>query len=318
MTKKDITIFQNFVFFGSGEFAATVLRILVDAGWIPQAVVTNPDRPVGRKKILTPSAVGVVAKEKELKMLKFEKLDADAFEALANLKVQVAVVTDYGVIIPKKFLNIYPKGSVNIHPSLLPLYRGASPLQSVILAGESRSGVVVMLMDEKMDHGPIISHHKSNITNQTYPELRDELAHAGGKLLIETLPQYLEGSLEPQEQNHDKATFTKLIRKSDGLINWSKHTADHIQRMIRAYEPWPGVSTSIKQGSGELRVKMLAAQVVSPVIGEPGSITKSPDGPEVVCAKNSSLLITQLHVEGKNSIDGKSFLNGYPDLKKFE
>ncbi|MEA3272416.1 MAG: methionyl-tRNA formyltransferase [Patescibacteria group bacterium] len=157
----------------------------------------------------------------------------------------IAVVAAYGHIIPKKILEIPKFGFLNIHPSLLPKYRGPSPIQNAILNGDKETGVSIMLLDKKMDSGPILAQKKVKINeNETYETLRNRLAEIGAKLLIKTLLDYVSGKIKPKPQNHKKATYTKLLKREDGKIDWSK-PAEEIERMVRAYHPWPGTWTEL-------------------------------------------------------------------------
>jgi len=158
---------------------------------------------------------------------------------IENLQPDLAIVCAYGQIIPKEILEIPKFGILNIHPSLLPKYRGATPIQTAILNGDKQTGVTIMKMDEKMDHGKIVKSQKLKVKSQNYIELSKELANTGAKLLIQILPGYLNGKIITNPQNHTQATFTQLIKKGDGLIDWQKG-AQKIDQQIRAYFPWPG------------------------------------------------------------------------------
>lgn len=268
---------MKYIFFGSPRFAEIILHGLICADEPPLAIVCNPDRPVGRKKIITPPPVksfmrdeGRAGRSKEIKIFQPESLSdlialTPTFSALAP---DFFVIAAYAKIIPKSVLKIPRLGSIGVHPSLLPKYRGASPIQSAILAGEPETGVTLYLMDEKMDHGPMLANNKLQVTSDkaTYIELHDALADLGAKLLIETLPKFVEGKIKPQAQDETLATFTKKFTTEDGHIapedlaaaekgNAQKTAA--IDRKIRALNPDPGAWT-MRDGK---RFKLLEAKI---------------------------------------------------------
>ena len=263
------------VFFGTSAFAVPALEALVASGMSPVAVVTAPDKPAGRGRKMTASPVKafltshVSTPSVDNLILQPEKLDISFFETIAELKPDFGVVASYGKILPRALLDLFPRGILNIHPSLLPLYRGSSPIQTTILNGDTKTGVTIMLMDEKMDHGPILAQKEltsppnplsfvSRGGKKTYQELHDELAKLGANLLVETLPKYLDGKITPIPQDDAKATYTKMIKKEDGLIDWSRD-AEYIERMVRAYNPWPSAYAKLKNGK---ILKIKKAEVV--------------------------------------------------------
>ena len=249
----------KFVFFGTSELSVKVLDILIKNGYTPDLVITTPDKPKGRKMIMTPPPVKVFALEHNLKIAQPHSLltynpassagglqprliggQATAFDLL--------IVASYGKIIPKSILEIPKFGILNVHPSLLPKFRGPSPIQSFILSGEEKTGVTIMLMDEQVDHGPIlvqqeleITNHKiqnpnkSQIQNSENPklnakELEEKLAELGGQMLVDAIPKWISGEIKPQEQDHTQATFTKKIGKEDGLVDLEKDKPETIYK----------------------------------------------------------------------------------------
>lgn len=251
---------MNFVFFGTPEIAAIILEKLIKAGFIPSAVICNPDKPVGRKKIITSPPTKILAEKHNIKVLQPEKLE------IGNLKFEIgeidfAVVAAYAKIIPKEILDISKLGSIGVHPSLLPKHRGASPIQSAILSDDKETGVSLFLMDEKVDHGPILAqreleNYELGIMN--YGTLMRKLAELGGDLLVKTLPKFVAGEIEPQIQDEVLATFTKKFKTEDGFVNLEKDDPIIIKRKVRALNPEPGVYT-IKD---EKRMKILEAEIV--------------------------------------------------------
>ncbi|MEK7546776.1 MAG: methionyl-tRNA formyltransferase [Patescibacteria group bacterium] len=262
---------MKYVFFGTPEFAAIIIEKLADAGLMPAAVISNPDRPAGRKKIMTPPPAKLIANRKNLKILQPEN-PSSIIEELSELKADFFVVAAYAKILPKEIIGIPRLGTIGVHPSLLPKYRGASPIQSVILAGETETGVTLYLMDEKMDHGPILENSKFQIPNSkiTYEKLLKELAELAGNLLVETLPKFLSGKIKPVPQNESEATYTNKISTKDAFVDEKKleeavggkntKAAQEIDKKIRALTPEPGVWT-LRQAQGkQQRVKLLEAE----------------------------------------------------------
>ncbi|MEK7554450.1 MAG: methionyl-tRNA formyltransferase [Patescibacteria group bacterium] len=208
----------RYVFFGSPEFAATILQALVRAGLPPSVVVTNPDRPVGRKKVITSPPAKVIAETHNIPVWQPEQLEIGNWK-LEIGEVDFAVVAAYSKILPKEIVEAPRLGIIGVHPSLLPKYRGATPIQSAILGGETETGVTLYLMDEKVDHGPILATSRLPLaTDDTYNTLERKLAEIGGKLLVDALPKFLKGEIHPHEQDHDSATFTKKFKTEDGYI----------------------------------------------------------------------------------------------------
>jgi methionyl-tRNA formyltransferase len=251
------------IFFGTPRFAATVLASLLEAGMAPAAVVCNPDRPVGRKRIVTPPPVKVLAEAHGVPVLQPEALD-DAFAArLRGLDPDCFIVAAYAKIIPQEFLAIPRLGAIGVHPSLLPKYRGASPIQSAILAGERETGVTLYRMDAKMDHGPVLVHSTIPIAEyDTYLMLEAHLAAEAGTLLVATLPDIAADTLRGIPQDDATATFTKKFSTQDGFIPDTMlaaaergENAATVLRKILAFTPEPGAWT-LRNGA---RIKLLEA-----------------------------------------------------------
>lgn len=243
----------NFAFFGTSEFAVKTLDILIKNGYAPDLVVTTPDRPKGRKLTMTPPPVKVFALEHNLKIAQPNSLSN---YNLPPTTYNLFVVASYGKIIPKSILDIPKFGTLNVHPSLLPKFRGPSPIQSFILSGEKETGTTIMLMDEQVDHGSIlsISKIKSNISNLNAKELEEKLAELGGQMLVDIISKWIGGEAKPMEQNHDKATFTKKISKEDGLVDLEKDSPEIIYRKFLAFQPWPGIYYFTEKNNLKIRV----------------------------------------------------------------
>lgn len=253
----------SFVFFGSDELSIGVLATLNDRGFRPALVVTTPPRPTGRGLVLTPTPLHTWAVDHGCAVATPASLrDPQEREAagLVPQRYDFGIVASYGKLIPRAVLELFPRGILNVHPSLLPQYRGATPLESTILDDCRDTGVSVMLLDEEMDHGPILARdHVSFPELPSYPELRDALATRGGTLLAEILPGWLAGTLTPEPQDHTKATYTKKIQKEDGLVDIERDDPTFILRKLKAFTPWPGVYFFIERNGAPVRVILKAA-----------------------------------------------------------
>jgi methionyl-tRNA formyltransferase len=237
---------MSIIFVGTPAFAVPALRRLVSDGHRITAVVTQPDRPAGRHSRPQPPPVKQAAQELGLHVLQPENLrGASAIAALQAEAPELLVVVAYGQILRRQVLDIPAKGVLNVHPSLLPRWRGASPIPAAILAGDKQTGVTIMLMDEGMDSGPILSQRTLVIRDgDTAGSLSERLANEGAGLLSETLPRWLAGEIEPQPQDASKATTCPLLKKEDGEIDW-RSPAHDIWLKTRAYNPWPSAYTSV-------------------------------------------------------------------------
>jgi methionyl-tRNA formyltransferase len=255
---KDIKI----AFFGTPDFSVVILDELNKAGIKPALIVTGQDKPQGRKLVVTPPPVKIWATENSVNFSQPEKLDNDFIEWIKIEGFDLFIVAAYGKIIPKDLLAIPKHGSLNVHPSLLPRFRGASPIESQILADEKKVGVSIMLLDEKMDHGPILA--SENYEPENWPprasRLEIDLAHVGGKVLSRVLMGWVNGDIAPVEQDHQKATYTKKITKADGLLDLSEDPLLNL-RKIRAYDGWPGTYFYTKRKGRDIRVLVKDAKI---------------------------------------------------------
>ncbi len=304
------------VFIGTPEFGAIILEGLVNSIYKPVLVVTSPDKPVGRKQLVTPPPVKVLAGKNNIKVEQPQKI-SDIKTELLDLKPDMIVVSAYGQIIPKEILDIPKYGCLNIHPSLLPKYRGASPIQAAVLNGDRRTGVTIMLMDEKMDHGKIISQRSITMDEKEGAvSLHNKLASLGSNLLLETISNLERGLVKITSQNDEQATFTKTLTKIEGTINWKK-PADMIEREIRAFEYWPTSFTFWKKLNALLRIKITKARVLKSMkgidfpIGQTFVVPK--EGLGVQCGEDF-LIIERLQLEGKEEMSSEEFLRGHPDF----
>lgn len=312
----------SIVFFGTSEFGAVVLERLINSPYKPALVVTAPDKPSGRNLLLTPPPVKISAKRHNIPMLQPEIL-TNHISDITHHKPDLFIVAAYGGILPKELLDIPSRGALNVHPSLLPKHRGSSPIQYAILKGDDYTGTTIMLMDEKIDHGPILAQESLPIPvdSMRYSELHDALAALGARLLVETIPRWIRGDIKAVAQKHEQATFTKRIFKEDGKIDWTKSARD-IERQIRAFERWPESSTKIKSQSapegGTKILKILKARVLQQAADEPpgalGNVAKLSDGTIAVQTGSGRLAIKEVQLEGKKPMSAKDFLLGHPNL----
>jgi methionyl-tRNA formyltransferase len=235
MEKKDL----KFVFWGTPDVASETLEILKTNGYLPYLIITAPDRPQGRKMIITPPPVKIWAIENKIEYWQPEKIDQDFIKKLETKNANLFIVIAYGKILPENLINLPKFGSINIHYSLLPKYRGASPVESAILNGETETGISIQKMEFKLDSGPIIAQEKVNILpTEKAHELRERLIKIGAELLVKTIPDYLENKIKLTEQKESKATFCKKIKKTDGLINLEDNAEINYNK-FRAYAHWP-------------------------------------------------------------------------------
>ena len=255
------------VFFGTGRLAQIVLERLIDSPYKPELVVTAPDTKAGRGQKTESSPVKKTALEHKIEVLQPNNLSDKNFQfSIFNFQFDLAILTAYGKIVPSEILKIPKYGFINIHPSILPNYRGPSPIQSAILADEKATGVSIIKLDEEIDHGPILAQKEVAITNgDTHASLVENLGKIGADLLVKTLPEFLEGKLKPKPQNHLRATWTKRITKKDGQIDLlNPPNPQTLNLIIRAYYPWPGTWCRLTVHSRQFTVKFLPENLIQP------------------------------------------------------
>ncbi len=302
----------NTLFFGTPDFAVPVLDTLIKLPFIDlKAVITQPDKPVGKKQTITPPPVKIFALNNNITVLQPTKIKNNEFiETIKNYKPEIIIIIAYGKIISKKLLNIPKFGWLNIHASLLPKYRGASPIQAVLLNGEDKTGVTLMKIDKGLDTGPIISQLETPIAeNENAETLHDKLSKLGSDIVTKDLLSYLEGELSPQTQTESPSLICKTINKQDGKIDWN-NSAENIERQIRAYTPWPGTYTFWENK----RIKIIEAEIIMhPNKLEPGLIFLH-SGNYLVGTKKNSIKLKKIQLAGKKPTDIQSFIKGYPDF----
>lgn len=326
----------HILFFGTSSFAVPVLQALMEQDYRLVGVVTTPDEPTGRKQILTASPLksfflthrppmplphsGEKMKEGgqsyDASLLQPRALDANFVSRVRSLQPNLFIVAAYGKILPAGLLALPRCGALNLHPSLLPRWRGPSPIQYTILHGDAETGVTIIEMDKLMDHGPIIAKEKIKMENGkiTYPQLHDALAEVGAKLLIETLPRWCAGEITPLPQDDTKATYSKIIKKDDGRIDWSR-PAEEIERMVRAFNPWPGAWTVWPSTKKIMRLRIEEACTDAKTQEGPlGMVAHYDHAVLWVKTRKGSLGILKILPEGKKSMSVSAFFRGHANI----
>lgn len=295
------------VFFGSPFFAGYSLEALLKADFEIAAVVTQPPKIKGRKQTLTETDLAVIAKKHNLKIITPVEFNDNILKQLQELQADVFVIVAYGKIIPPNIINIPSQGLINIHPSLLPKYRGPSPVQTALLNNEKFTGVSIMKIDHKIDHGPILFQISEPIEpNDNNLFLTNRLFEIGAKYLPTILTKYLKKELIPYPQNHSLATYTKLIKKEDGQINW-QNNAIYINQQIKAFQPWPSAYTYCQ---GKI-YKFYKSKVIKGVL-PPGKISVDKKNKRLFVGTGKDILsIEIIQPEGKNKLKVEDFISGY-------
>jgi methionyl-tRNA formyltransferase len=306
------------IFLGTPDFAVPSLETLVESGIAVAGVVTQPDRPAGRGATVQPPAVKVAAQKLGLAVFQPETLRSAAVVAqLRELRPDAIVVVAYGQILRRPVLELPPLGCLNLHASLLPWGRGASPIQAAIREGLTETGVTVMLMNERMDAGPILAQRGEPVRpTDTTLTLTARLAPLGATLLAETIPRWQAGLIVPQPQGEATATYCHPIRKEDGAVNWSQ-SALAIERACRAYTPWPGCTTTWRDR--QLRLGSIAAVPDWDGEAAPGTVVlltgSTPSRPILgIATGQGAVAVNELQLAGKRALTAAEFLRGQPGL----
>lgn len=293
---------------GAPDFAVPALARLAGSEHDVIAVYTRPDKPSGRGRVTFESPVKRVAEEIGLEVRQVENFkDSDDVTALAKLDPDVIVVASFGVILPQSVLDIPPYNCLNLHPSLLPRYRGPTPIPAAILAGDDVTGATVMLIEKKIDSGPILAQREFPINpSDTTGSLTDKLAQVSADLLLETLPGWFARAITPRPQRHEEATYTKILIKNDGEIDWGL-PAIELWRRVRAYYPWPVAFTSWS-GRG---IRILEASPQGGRVDMPGRVLDLGGGGVGVQAGDGILRLARVQVEGKREMSVEEFVRGH-------
>jgi methionyl-tRNA formyltransferase len=293
------------VFMGSPEFAIPTLDTL-SRSYEMVGIVTQPDRPAGRGRALRPSAVKSWGMSHTVPIIEPERVKSPyVIEQINDWNPDAIVVAAYGQILPSPLLELPTHGCLNVHASLLPRWRGAAPVHAAILHGDRATGVSIMLMDEGMDTGPILSQRGVDILpDDTGGELSARLAQLGADLLLETLPIYIAGDLKPASQDDAQATFAPMLKKADGALDFNM-PAERLSRQVRAYEPWPGSFFFWN----DRRIVVRKASPIS-ADNEPGFVSVSPDGFPVIQTSNGAIKLDLVQPAGKDAMPGDAYLRG--------
>lgn len=289
------------IFFGQDWRSALILKGLLKAQFEVMTVVTLPDKPGGRKKQILPNPVKTLAQKQQIPLLELA-----AAIRIKYKNPEAGILASFGAIISLEILSLFPKGILVVHPSLLPKHRGPKPVVGTLLAGDKKTGVTIFKMDEKIDHGPIISQCKEEIrSDDTTASLEKRLFQTAAEVLPNILSAYLENRIETRTQNEKQATYTKKLTRAEGQINWAGEDSE-IERFIRAMTPWPGAWTKIsltstipdrKPESIQDRKKLKRLKILKAHL------------------ENKRLALDQVQLEGKNPVSWKQFQEGYPQAK---
>lgn len=276
----------NFAFFGTPDVASKTLDILKKEGYLPSIIITSPDKASGRGLSIKETPVSIWAKENNIKILKIEKIDEDFTKEFEKLNLDLSIVVAYGKILPEDLINTPKLGTINIHYSLLPKYRGASPVESTLLNGDTTTGVSIQQMEFKLDSGPIIAEENIDIDiNETKTKLKDKLIKIGGELLCKIIPNIIDKNINPKIQDESCVSFCKKIKKEDGEINIENNAKENWNK-YRAFYGWPGVFFFKEKNGRKIRIKIVKAKY-----------------------ENDSFIIERVIPEGRKEVYYKDFLN---------
>ncbi|KAB7708005.1 methionyl-tRNA formyltransferase [Bacillus aerolatus] len=299
----------NIVFMGTPDFSVPVLSTLIKDGYSILSVVTQPDRPVGRKRVLTPPPVKVEALKHHIPVLQPENLkSSEELQQIIDLEPDVIVTAAYGQILPKELLDAPKFGCINVHASLLPELRGGAPIHYSILQGKEKTGITIMYMAEKLDAGDIISQAEVIIEETDHVgSLHDKLSETGSRLLSETLPKLVAGEISPVKQDEAKATFASNIKREQEKIDWSK-TGEEIYNHIRGLHPWPVAYTTL---DGQVMKIWWGEKVQSDKQAEPGTIIAlEEDGFIAATGSQTAIKVIDVQPSGKKRMSAEQYLRG--------
>lgn len=296
------------IFMGTPQFSVPILDALIQ-NYDVIGVAAQPDKKSGRKQVINISPIKEIALIYKIPVFQPEKMTEQFVEQIKQLNPDLIVVASYGFILPSSLLEIPKYGVINVHPSLLPKYRGPSPIQSAILNGDKKTGVSIMKVSPQMDQGDILSQRQAEIADdETYQTLHDKLSILSTHLLIDTLPKYLNGEIKPQKQDDQQATYCQIIKREDGKIDWTKNVSE-IDAKCRAFDPWPGCWTEWN-GKKLKIIKSKKLDTLKYKEHQPGEVFKQGNIFAVKCGKGA-LQLFELQLEGKKVMSDKEFFNGY-------
>lgn len=305
---------MNIIFTGTSEFAAKYLQFLLDNNINISCVITQPDKPKGRKLKLTPSPVADIAIAKELPLHKPLNISDTAFEneVLKPIDADLMIVVAYGQILKENILNLPKAGCINIHPSKLPYYRGAAPIQRTIFNGETTTAACIIAMDKGLDSGNIIKQEELSIKdNEDFGSLEQRLFEKGAQLLLETINDIKNNNLKSVEQNHQNATYAHKIKKADCVIDITQNASD-IHNQVRALSPYPLATLAAKIKKQTMKIKIWETELIEDNSDNtPGTIIKQNKDTLIIKTKKNALSIKTLQLPGKNKVKIADFLRGY-------
>ncbi|PJF48795.1 MAG: methionyl-tRNA formyltransferase [Chloroflexi bacterium] len=301
------------IFMGTPSFAVPALSALIEANYDIVAVVTQPDAPAGRGRQIQSPPVKALALQHRLQVMQPDSLRPPSVVAeLRALAPDVIIVAAFGQILRPEVLALPPHGCLNIHASLLPRWRGASPVSAAIAAGDAVTGVTLMLMEAGLDSGPIIAQRPEPIRpDDTTGSLTERLARLGAALLIETLPAWLAGAIVPQRQDESRVTLAGRLKKEDGRLDWSR-SAEALERHVRAMSPWPSAFTTWQGRQMKVLRAAIAAAACAPGL-PPGGVSVDRSGVYVRCG-DGALRLLEVQMEGKPAMEAAAFARGHPNL----
>ncbi|WP_110929370.1 methionyl-tRNA formyltransferase [Bacillus massiliglaciei] len=296
------------IFMGTPDFSVPVLKRIIDEGYEVAAVVTQPDRPVGRKRILTPPPVKIEAVKQGIPVFQPEKIrEKEELDKILQLQPDLVVTAAFGQILPKELLEAPKYGCINVHASLLPELRGGAPIHYSIIQGKDKTGITIMYMAEKLDAGDILTQAEVKIEEEdNVGTLHDKLSIIGADLLADTLPKLLKGELEPMKQDESLATFASNIKRADEEINWT-NAGEDIYNQVRGLNPWPVAYTIL---NGAVLKIWQSQKIKTDKQQEPGTILDTKEGILVSTGNHTSILITELQPSGKKKMKASDYLRG--------
>ncbi len=302
---------MRIVFIGAGEIGVPTLQALLKSEYAVVAIVTQPDKPVGRAQIIEPPPIKKALAGAKMPILQPARIkEHQAIAEIRALIPDVIVVMAYGQILPRDVLEIPEVACLNLHASLLPRWRGAAPVQAAIAAGDRETGITVMYMDEGLDTGDILLHRKIDILpTDTGGSLHDRLAKIAPDALLDSLRLFVEGRAPRTPQDNSLATYAPKLKRDDGRIDWSE-PAEMIERKIRAFNPWPGAFMKIERQT----LKIFSASVFD-LSGEPGEILRS-EKELVIAAGTGALSLSEVQLEGKRRMSAAEFLRGHASISR--
>jgi len=304
------------LFAGTSPFAEKILSTLLEENFNVVLVILRPEKKSGREQKIIQSPLRLLAEKNNIPCLDPEKITPEIIAEIKKYQPDLSIVAAYGKILPESFLQIPSLGALNIHPSLLPKYRGPSPIQSAILAGEQETGTTLMLMDKGMDSGNIIAQEKIAIPKDDLgSELSNRLSKLSSHLLLETLPRWIKKEISSIKQDEASATLCSMIKSSDGKIFWNKK-AEEIYNRYRAFSPRPGIFSFWQKGKELKKINLKKINLSAEILGKniaPGTIVER-DGQILVATGLGTIEIQEIQIEGKKPVPIKNFINGYPNF----